>query len=57
MQAGTWYLESFRNRENRPDARFLRVVVFCNEEVLENMEGAVEEVEVAEWRCLRLAGK
>jgi hypothetical protein len=43
--------------ENRPDARFLRVLVFGIEEVLDDMECAAEKVEVVEWRCLKLAGK
>ena len=41
----------------RNDARFLLILVFCNEDALEDMEGAAEKADVVEWRCLKLAGK
>ena len=41
------YLESLLNME-RNDARFLRVLVFCNEDALDDMECAAEKVEAVE---------
>jgi hypothetical protein len=43
----TAYLESLLNME-RNDARFLRVLHFCNEEMLDDMECAAEKVEAVE---------
>lgn len=50
------YLESLLNME-RNDARFLRVLVFGNDEALDDMECAAEKVDAVEWRCLKFAGK
>lgn len=50
------YLESLLNME-RNDARFLRVLVFCSDEALDDMECAAEKVDVVEWRCLKSDGK
>lgn len=42
------YLESLLNIENRPDARFLLILVFSNEDALDARECAAENVEVFE---------
>lgn len=50
------YLESLLNMEKN-DARFLRVLVFCGDEALDDMECAGEKVNAVEWRCFEFAGK
>jgi hypothetical protein len=50
------YLEFLLNIE-RNDARFFLVLVFCNEDALDDIEGGAEAAEAVEWRCLKSAGK
>ena len=45
-----WRAESFRKRENRAEARFLRGVEVCKDEELERTEWAAEELEAMESR-------
>lgn len=52
----TAYLESRLNMA-RNDERFLLVLFFCNDDALEDTEGAVEIADVVECRCLKFAGK
>ncbi len=56
MHTSVFYLESRLNME-RNEARFLRVLVFCTEDALDDMEGAAEKADAVEWRCLKFAGK
>jgi hypothetical protein len=42
---------------DRNDARFVRVLVLCIDEALEDIECSVEKADAVEWRCLKFDGK